>query len=43
MAIDGAFVTNPTSIELTSDSVNSISLYSGEEIPYEIKCKLLKY
>lgn len=37
--IEGAFVTNPTHLELTMDSENSISLYSGEKISNTIKCK----
>ncbi|OUM62046.1 hypothetical protein PIROE2DRAFT_11750 [Piromyces sp. E2] len=38
--IEGAFVTNPSYIELTSDSVDSISLYSGEKLPFEIKFQI---
>ncbi|KAL6625192.1 hypothetical protein LY90DRAFT_33616 [Neocallimastix californiae] len=38
--IKGAFVTNPSYIELTPDSKKSVTLYSGEKIPFEIKFKI---
>jgi len=41
--IHGAFITNPTSIQLTSDSETKISLLSGNTVSNIIKCIYLKF
>jgi len=35
----GFIATNPTSIKINNDSLNEISLFSGETIPEGIECK----